>query len=116
MPRLGRLLLDTRIPDREFYSPIQTSHSFGRSAQKCAFAGDFVGRVTEKSTVNLAHHDVERPNDGWDVGDQAAAAELVGDGQIAERAAPRPGAPGDRTAVTDHHEAHLAAGALGLQI
>src|SRR5262245_26837436 len=66
--------------------------------------------------VDLAHDDVERADDGGDVGDQAAAAELVGDGEVAEAGAASAGPPGDRVAVADDVEAHLAAGSFGLQV
>ena len=46
--------------------------------------------------IDLAHDDVERADDGRHVGDQAAAAELVGDREVAERAAAGPDAPGNR--------------------
>ena len=35
-------------------------------------------------TVDLAHHNVERPNHGGYVGDQAAAAEFVRDREVRE--------------------------------
>src|SRR5207253_2033053 len=58
----------------------------------------------------------ERPDDGGNVGDEAAAAELVGDGEVAEGAAAGADAPGDGAAVADDVEAHLPAGAFGFEI
>src|SRR5206468_1384464 len=72
--------------------------------------------ATGQLPINLAHDDIERADDGGDVGDEAAAAELVGDGEVAEGAAAGADAPGDRAAVADDIEAHLPAGAFGFEI
>src|SRR5438034_9903152 len=73
---------------------------------------------SERTTlpIDLPHYDVEGADDGGDVGDEAAAAELVGDGEVAEGAGAGAGSPGDGAAVADEVEAHLAAGAFGFHV
>src|SRR5215471_20207517 len=67
-------------------------------------------------SVDLAHHDIQRADDRGDIRDQAAAAKLVCDREIAERAGAGAGPPGNRTAVADNHEAHLTAWAFRFEI
>src|SRR5581483_9332106 len=49
--------------------------------------------------IDFTHDDVEGADDGGDVGDEAAAAQFVSDGEVAEGARTRAGAPGYGAAV-----------------
>src|SRR5438874_7508120 len=68
--------------------------------------------------INLPHDDVDRANDGGDVGDQAAATDFVRYAEIAKAGGSCPhtqrdgifGGPGDDV------KAHLAAGAFGFHV
>src|SRR4029078_10541239 len=66
--------------------------------------------------IDLAHHDVERADDGRDVGDEASFAEFMRHREIAERTRTGAGSPGDGGTVADNVEAHLAARALSFQV
>src|SRR5688500_12557310 len=96
---------------------VPASNAAAMSTGCSGFIGRPLGTLAMTSLqvlpVDLAHHDVQRADDGWDVGDQAAAAQFVGDREVAERTAAGADSPGDRAAVADDHEAHLAAGGFG---
>src|SRR5947207_14399278 len=70
------------------------------------------------SAVDLAHDDVDAPDDGRHVGDQAAAAQLAADAQVAEAARPRPHPQrhGLLARPADHVEPHLPPRALRLDV
>src|SRR5688572_13506746 len=67
-------------------------------------------------SIDLAHHDVDRPDDRRDVGQQDVAAQFAGDGEVHE------GRPADLHAVRDGPalafdvEAEVAAGVLVLGV
>src|SRR5262249_42576315 len=68
--------------------------------------------------INLPHHNVDAPDDRGYIRDQATAADLVRDAQVAEAARPGPDAKRDRflTRPADDVETHLPARALGFDV
>src|SRR5207247_1642508 len=70
------------------------------------------------SPIYLAHDDVDAADDGGDIGDQAVAADLVGDAQVGEARRARPHAQRHRVLrrSADDVEPHLSARTLRLDI
>src|SRR6266404_4946105 len=70
------------------------------------------------SPIYLAHDDVDRTDDGGDVGDQAVGGDRVGDAEVRETGRPCPHAQGDvfLGVPADDVKAHLTARAFGLDI